>query len=149
MLRNTAISTNSNNNNNRNHRRTFILALCKLCILHFLTHSTCTRWKMRIQVWFVFKEYQVLKTYVNLTKTVIKIIKTILILSLCKLCIFVNLFMFFVEFWAGIRLGTWKKIIVIKKYWWNLCYDCIIKNTFLRLIFELTQFMQIIKRRYV
>ena len=109
MLRNTATSINSNNNNNRNHRISVILALCKLCILHFLTPS---RWKMRIKVRCVFEEYQILKkNYVNLTKTVIKIIKTIFNLSLCKLCIFVNLFMFFMEFWAVIRLGTWKKII--------------------------------------
>ena len=39
MLRNIATSINSNNNNNRNHRITVILALCKLCILHFLTPS--------------------------------------------------------------------------------------------------------------
>ena len=89
------------------------------------------------------------KNYVNLTKTVIKIIKTILILSLC---ILVNLFMFFVDFWAGIRLGTWKKIIVVKIYWWNLYYGCFYKNYFPLSDFESTKFMQImqiIKRRYV
>ena len=58
MLRNTATCLNSINNNNRNHRITVILALCKLCILHFLTLS---RWKMRIQVKCVFEEYQILK----------------------------------------------------------------------------------------
>ena len=80
----------------------------------------------------------------------IKIIKTILILSLCKLCIFVNLFVFFVVFWAGIRLGTWKKkIIVVKIYWWNLYYGCFNKKYFPSSDFELTKFMQIIKRRYV
>ena len=79
----------------------------------------------------------------------IKMIKTILILSLCKLCIFVNLFMFFVEFWAGIRLRTWEKIIVVRIYWWNLCYGCLYKNDFSSSDFELTQFMQIIKRHYV
>ena len=58
-LRNTATSINSNNNNNnRNHRITVILALCKLCILHFLTPS---RSKMRIKVNCVFEEYQILK----------------------------------------------------------------------------------------
>ena len=39
MLRNTATSINSDNNIDRNHRITVILALCKLCILHFLTPS--------------------------------------------------------------------------------------------------------------
>ena len=58
MLRNTAISINSNNNNKRNHRKTVILALCKLCILHFLTPA---RWKMRIKVRCVFEKYQMLK----------------------------------------------------------------------------------------
>ena len=55
MLRNTAISINSNNNNKRNHRITVILALCKLCILHFLTPA---RWKMRKNVRCVFEKYQ-------------------------------------------------------------------------------------------
>ena len=126
MLRNTATSINSNNNNNRNHTISVILALCKLCILHFLTPSI---WKMRIKVRF-WGISNTQKNYVNLTKTVIKIIKTILNLSLCKLCIFVNLFMFVMEFWAVIRLGTWKKLIVVKIYWWNLCYGCLYKNYF-------------------
>ena len=60
------------------------------------------------------------KNYINLTKTVIKIIKTILILSLCKLCIFVNLFIFFFFFlwnfeqvfdWGPERKSLWSKYI--------------------------------------
>ena len=56
------------------------------------------------------------KNYINLTKTVIKIIKTILILSLCKLCIFVNLFMFLWNFeqafgWGPERKSLWSKYI--------------------------------------
>ena len=58
MLRNTATGINSNNNNNRNHRITVILALCKLCNLHFLTPF---RWKMHIKVRCVFEECQILK----------------------------------------------------------------------------------------
>ena len=154
MLRNTATCINSNNNIDRNHRISYFRFMQIICILHFLTPS---RWKMHIKVRCVFEEYQILKKiYVNLTKNMIKIIETILILSLCKLCIFVNLFMFFfflffffVEFWAGIRLGTWKKIIVVKIYWWNLCYGCLYKNYFPSSDFEWTKFMQIIKRRYV
>ena len=53
------------------------------------------------------------------------------------------------EFWAVIRLGTWKKIIVVKIYWWNMCYGCLYKNYFPSSDFELTKLMQIIKRRYV
>ena len=83
MLRNTDTSINSSNNNNRNRRITVILALCKLCILYFLTSS---RWKMHIKVRCVFEEYQILKTLrkSNKKKTVIKIMKSIPILSLCN-----------------------------------------------------------------
>ena len=114
MLHNTATSINSNNNKNRNHRITVILASCKLCILHFLTPS---RWKMHIKVRCVFQEYQILKKlHRNLIKTMIKFITTILILSWCKLCIFVNLFMFLWNFeqafgWRPERKSLWSKYI--------------------------------------
>ena len=92
--------------------------------------------KSKMCIWGISNTQKLCKSY---KKTVIKIIKTILSLSLCKLCIFVNLFMFyflfifsillfFSEFWAGIRFGTWKKIIVVKIYWWNLCYGCLYKK---------------------
>ena len=67
-------------------------------------------------------------------------------MQIMHICHFIYVF---VEFWVGIRLGTWKKIIVVKIYWWNLCYGCLYKNYFPSSDFELTQFMQIIKRRYV
>ena len=60
MLRNTATSINSNNNNKRNHRKTVILALCKLCILHFLTPA---RWKMRIKVDVYLRNIKYSKNY--------------------------------------------------------------------------------------
>ena len=63
--------------------------------------------------------------------------------------LFIYLFIYFVEFWAGIRLGTWKKIIVVKIYWWNLYYGCLDKNYFPSSDFEWTKFMQIIKRPHV
>ena len=71
---------------------------------------------MRIKVRCVFEKYQILKKKKNLTKTVIKIIKTILILSLCKLCIFVNLFMFLWNLeqafgWGPERKSLWSKYI--------------------------------------
>ena len=126
MLCNTATSINSNNNIDRNHRITVILALCKLCILHFLTPS---RWKMRIKVRCVFEEYQILKKlYVNLTKNSDQNYWNhthFEFMQIMHICLFI--YVFFVEFWAGIRLGTWKKIIVVKIYWWNLCYGCLIK----------------------
>ena len=89
---------------------------------------------MRIKVRCVFEKYQKLKNYVNLTKTVIKVIKTILILSLCKLCIFVNLFMFLWNFeqafgWGPERKSLWSKYIG------EICVMVVyIKNIFLRLI---------------
>ena len=68
---------------------------------------------MHVIVRCVYEEYQLLKNYVKKKKIVIKIMKTILILSLCKLCIKKNVF---VESWAGIWLGAWKKIIMVKIY---------------------------------
>ena len=76
-------------NNNKNHRITVILALCKLCISHFLILRS------------VLEVYQLLKKLCRSSKlTVIKNMKIIPILNLCKLCIF---YFVLVELWAGLR----------------------------------------------
>ena len=53
---------------------------------------------MPIKVRCVFEEYQILKKLYKSNKNSDQITKIILILSLCKLCIFVNLFMFLWNF---------------------------------------------------
>ena len=64
---------------------------------------------MRIKVRCVFEEYQILKKLYKSNKNSDQIIKTILILSLCKLCIFVNLFMFLWNFEQAFGWGPEKK----------------------------------------
>ena len=143
MLRNTATSINSNNNNNRNHRITVILALCKLCILHFLTPS---RWKMRIKVRCVFKEYQILKKYVNLTKK-----QWSKSYSFWVYANYAYLLIYLCFLWTNEQAFGWGPE---RKSLWSKCIGeiCVmvdyIKITFLRLILN-WRFMQIIKRRYV
>ena len=133
MLRNTATSTNSNINNNRNRRITVILALCKLCILNFLTSS---RWKMHITVRCVFdEEYQLLKKVCKCNKNSDQNYENYTHFEFMqKMYIWFFIYVF-VEPWAGIRLGTWKKIIVVKLYIGDICVMVVcIKSTFLRLI---------------
>ena len=59
-------------------------------------------------------------------------------MQIMHICLFVCLFFIyvFVEPWAGIRLGAWKEIMVVKLYWWNLCYGCLYKNYFPSCDFE-------------
>ena len=74
------------------------------------------------------------KNYINVTKTVIKIIITILILSLCKLCIFVNLFMNLWNFEQSLGWGPERKLLW-SKYIGEICVMVVYKkNSFLRLI---------------
>ena len=74
------------------------------------------------------------KNYINLTKTVITIIKTILILSLRKLCIFVNLFMFLWNFEQAFGLGPERKSLW-SKYIGKICVMVVyIRIVFLRVI---------------
>ena len=82
----------------------------------------------------VFEEYQILKKLCKSNKTtVIKIIKTILILRLCKLCIFVNLFMFLWNFEQAsvgdLKENNCGQNLLVKFVLWLS-----IKITFLRLI---------------
>ena len=89
---------------------------------------------MRIKVRCVFEEYQILKKLYKSNKNSDQIIKTILILSLCKLCIFVNLFMFLWNFEQAFGWGPERKSL-----WSNyICEICVmvvcVKITFLRLI---------------
>ena len=52
-------------------------------------------------------------------------------MQIMHICLFIYAF---VELWAGIRLGTWKKIIVVK-YISEICVIVVyIKITFVRMI---------------
>ena len=89
---------------------------------------------MRIKVRCVLRNIKYSKNYINLTKTVIKIIRTILILSLCKLCIFVNSFMFLWNFEQSFGWGPERKLLW-SKYIGEICVMVVyIKIIFLRLI---------------
>ena len=84
--------------------------------------------------------------YVNLTKNSDKNYENhthFEFMQIMHICLFTYVFFFFFFFslWAAIRLGTWRKIIVVKIYWWNLCCGCLYKKYFPSSDFELTQFM--------
>ena len=148
MLRNTATSIKSNNHNNRNHRITVILALCNLCILHFLTPS---RWKMRIKVRCVFEEYQILKKKLCASnkKQWSKLLKPY---SFWVYANYAYLFIYLCFVWNFKQEFGWgpERNSLWSKYIGEICVMVVyIKNYFPSSDFELTKFMQIIKRRYV